>query len=84
MRNEIQIPHVIVCKNRALGCVACIYTYAGARDSVLELSSSSAGTGGILGSGGACHGVGASVPLQLQCVWVFFVGPFGRGRQPSI
>ena len=74
-------------KNRALGSGVCLYTYPGGTPSVLELSVlslSSGGTGGILGQGGARHGVGPSVPLRLQRVCWFSAVPFGQGRQLSV
>jgi hypothetical protein len=64
--NKICIAHAILGKYRMLGSRVCIYTYAGGIPSVLELSSSSDGTGGDSGQGGGCHGGGAPVPFRLQ------------------
>jgi len=74
--NKIFITHAILDKNRALGCEVCIYTYAGGIPSVLDLTSSSAGTDGNSGRGGAQLGGGAPLPLCLQSVSGFFVVPF--------
>jgi len=84
IRNTIFIAHAILGKNRVLGTGVYIYTYAGGAPSVSELSSSSDGTGGVPGRGGAHCGGGGPVPLCLQRVCWFFAVPFGQGRQPSI
>jgi len=82
--NKISIAHAILGENRAFGSGVCIYTYAGGIPSVSELSSSSDGTGGDLGRGGAPLGGDAPLPLRLQRVSGFFAVPFWQGRQPSI
>jgi len=82
--NKIFIAHAILGKNRALGSEVCIYTYAGGILSVSDLSSSSGGTGGDLGCGGArLRGCGP-LPLRLQRVSGFFAVAFWQGRQPSV
>ena len=82
--NQIFIAHAILGQNQELGSGVFIYTYAGGTPSVLELSLSSDGAGGVPGPGGACRGGGAPVPLYLQRLCGFFVVPFWKERQPSI
>jgi hypothetical protein len=82
--NKIFITHAILGKNQALESEVYIYTYAGGIPSVSDLSSSSAGTGGDLGRGGARLGGGAPLPLRLQCGSGLFAVPFEQGRQPSV
>jgi hypothetical protein len=82
--NKIFIAYAILGKNRALGSEVCIYTYAGGIPAVSDLSSSSAGTHGDSGRGGARLGGGAPLPLRLQRVSGFFAVPFWKGRQPYV
>jgi len=82
--NKIFIADAILGKNRALWSGVCIYPYAGGIPSVSELWSSSDGTGGDTGRGGARLGGGAPFALRLQRVSGFFAVPFWQGRQPSI
>jgi len=82
--NRIFIAHVILGKNRALGRGVCIYIFMGGTYSVLEISSSSDGTGGIPDRAGACCGGGEHMTLRLQRVCGFVAVLFGQLRQTSI
>jgi hypothetical protein len=82
--NTIFIGQAILGENQGLGRKVCIYTYAGGVPSFSEVSSSSHGTGGNSGRGGARLGGGATLPLHLQCVSGFFAVPFWQGRQLSV
>ena len=70
--------------NWALGSGVCIYTYVCGIPSVSEIYSSSDGSGGDSGRGGAGLGGGAPFPLCLQRVCGFFAVPFWYRRQPSV
>jgi hypothetical protein len=82
--NKIFIVYAIIGKYRQLQSGECINTYADGIPSVSELSSSSDGTGGDSGWGGAHLGGRAPVPLRLQHVSGFLVVSFGKGMQPSV
>jgi len=82
--NTIFIARAILGKHWALGRTVCIYTYAGGVPSVSEFASSSDGTGGDPGRGGARLGGGILLPFRLRHVSGFFAVPFWQVRQLSI